>query len=178
MTDQDTEMLMGFYQLGRNEGGNFDTGIEMALDRILVDPEFFFRKEPEPANLEAGQEYRISDLELASRLSFFLWSSIPDDELINAGQPEQAARARCAGAASEAHAGRSAVGAAGHELRRPVAEPCAACRRMVPDPRIVPRFRRQSARRHAQGNGAVRRQHRSRRPQPDRSARRQLHVRQ
>jgi hypothetical protein len=83
VTDRDTEMLMGFYQIGRNSGGDFNHGIEMALRRILVDPEFYFRKEPEPANLKPGTNYRISDLALASRLSFFLWSSIPDDELIN-----------------------------------------------------------------------------------------------
>jgi len=83
VTDQDTEMLMSFYQLGRNDGGKFDQGIEMALRRILVDPEFYFRKEPEPAGMKPGQPYRISDLALASRLSFFLWSSIPDDQLIN-----------------------------------------------------------------------------------------------
>ena len=83
VTDQDTEMLMGFYQMGRNAGGDFDHGIEMAVRRILVDPEFYFRKEGEPANVKPGQNYRITDLALASRLSFFLWSSIPDDELIN-----------------------------------------------------------------------------------------------
>jgi mono/diheme cytochrome c family protein len=83
VTDQDTEMLMGFYQLGRNDGGDFNHGIEMAVRRVLVDPEFYFRKEPEPATVKPGQNYRISDLALASRLSFFLWSSIPDDELIN-----------------------------------------------------------------------------------------------
>jgi mono/diheme cytochrome c family protein len=83
VTDQDTEMLMSFYQLGRNDGGKFDNGIEMAVRRILVDPEFYFRKEGEPANVKPGQNYRITDLALASRLSFFLWSSIPDDELIN-----------------------------------------------------------------------------------------------
>ena len=83
-TDQDTEVLMGFYQMGRNAGGDFDHGIEMAVRRILVDPEFYFRKEPEPASVKPGQPYRISDLALASRLSFFLWSSIPDDELITA----------------------------------------------------------------------------------------------
>jgi mono/diheme cytochrome c family protein len=85
ITDQDTEMLMSFYQIGRNgsdKNGDFDHGIEMAVRRILVDPEFYFRKEPEPANVKPGQNYRISDLALASRLSFFLWSSIPDDELI------------------------------------------------------------------------------------------------
>jgi cytochrome c551/c552 len=82
VTNQDTELLMGFYQQGRNDG-NFDTGVERALQRILADPEFVFRKEAEPANLAAGKTWRISDLELASRLSFFLWSSIPDDELIS-----------------------------------------------------------------------------------------------
>jgi hypothetical protein len=83
---QDTEMLMGFYQQGRNEG-TFDTGVERALQRILADPEFMFRKEAEPEGLAAGKIYRISDVELASRLSFFLWSSIPDDALIDlAGQ--------------------------------------------------------------------------------------------
>jgi hypothetical protein len=87
ITDQDTEMLMGFYQMGRNSGGDFDHGIEMAVRRVLVDPEFYFRKEAEPSAVKPGQNYRISDLALASRLSFFLWSSIPDDELISlAGQ--------------------------------------------------------------------------------------------
>jgi mono/diheme cytochrome c family protein len=81
VTNDDTEMLMGFYQQGRNSG-NFDTGIERALQRILADPEFVFRKEAEPTNLAPGKTWRISDLELASRMSFFLWSSIPDDELI------------------------------------------------------------------------------------------------
>jgi len=81
LKDQDTEILMGFYQRGRN-AKDFDGGIEMALRRILADPEFVFRREAEPATLAAGQTYRISDLELASRLSFFLWSSIPDDELL------------------------------------------------------------------------------------------------
>ncbi len=82
VTPQDTAPLMTFYQEGRNDG-NFETGIERALQRILADPEFVFRKEVEPEKLAAGQNYRISDLELASRLSFFLWSSIPDDELID-----------------------------------------------------------------------------------------------
>ena len=82
VSSDDTEMLMSFYQQGRNEG-NFDTGIERALQRILSDPEFVFRKEAEPAGLAPGKTWRITDLELASRLSFFLWSSIPDDELIS-----------------------------------------------------------------------------------------------
>jgi hypothetical protein len=81
VTERDTELLLGFYQQGRNKG-TFDDGIEMALRRILSDPEFIFRRELEPADVPAGGIYRISDLELASRLSFFLWSTIPDDELL------------------------------------------------------------------------------------------------
>ena len=67
VTAQDTEDLLSFYQKGRN-AGTFDTGIEMALRRVLADPDFVFRKEPEPSSLKAGQRYRISDVELASRL--------------------------------------------------------------------------------------------------------------
>ncbi len=81
-TAEDLEGLMGFYQEGRKDG-SFEDGIELALRRILASPQFLVRVEKEPANLVVGQTYRISDLELATRLSFFLWSSIPDDELIN-----------------------------------------------------------------------------------------------
>jgi hypothetical protein len=70
-----------FYRTGR-KAGSFETGIQRALARVLVDPAFLFRFEREPSSVAAGAAYRISDLELASRLSFFLWSSIPDDELI------------------------------------------------------------------------------------------------
>jgi mono/diheme cytochrome c family protein len=82
-TSSDVTGLMKFYEAGRGEGGSFDDGIEAALQRILADPEFIYRGEREPANLAAGRSYRLSDLELASRLSFFLWSSIPDDQLID-----------------------------------------------------------------------------------------------
>jgi len=79
---QDLESLMNFYDEGRR-GGSFEDGIELALRRLLTSPQFLVRAEKEPANLATGKSYRISDLELASRLSFFLWSSIPDDQLIN-----------------------------------------------------------------------------------------------
>jgi mono/diheme cytochrome c family protein len=82
-TPADLELLMDFYLTGKNESGSFDRGIEAALQRILADPEFIYRGESEPAGLRAGQTYRVSDLALASRLAFFLWSSIPDDELID-----------------------------------------------------------------------------------------------
>jgi mono/diheme cytochrome c family protein len=81
-TAADLTSLMAFYDAGRTEGGTFDAGIEGALQRILADPEFIYRGEREPPTPAAGASYPISDLALASRLSFFLWSSIPDDELI------------------------------------------------------------------------------------------------
>jgi mono/diheme cytochrome c family protein len=82
VTDSDVAVMMDFFRIGREEGGSFDYGIEGALQRILVDPEFIYRAEIEPVGAPADSPYLISDLELASRLSFFLWSSIPDEELI------------------------------------------------------------------------------------------------
>jgi mono/diheme cytochrome c family protein len=79
--DPSVDMLLGFYQSGHALRG-FDAGIQYALARILVDPQFIYRFEKEPDGLRAGAAYRINDLELASRLSFFLWSSIPDEELL------------------------------------------------------------------------------------------------
>jgi mono/diheme cytochrome c family protein len=81
-TVRDVESLMSFYFEGRL-AGTFDDGIELALRRLLTSPQFLVRAEKEPAKVASGQPYHISDLELASRLSFFLWSSVPDDELIN-----------------------------------------------------------------------------------------------
>ena len=78
--DGDVETLLPFYRDGRQR--SFDAGIQLALQRILVDPEFLFRAEHQPDNVEAASSYPVSDIELASRLSFFLWSSIPDDELL------------------------------------------------------------------------------------------------
>jgi hypothetical protein len=74
---------MAYYRRGRAEG-SFDAGITTALSAVLTSPEFLLRVETDPKKIPAGGVYRISDLELASRLSFFLWSSIPDDELLDA----------------------------------------------------------------------------------------------
>jgi cytochrome c551/c552 len=82
VTDGELETLLGFYQRGRNTG-TFDSGIQLALQRMLVSPRFVFRFEEEPDGVSAGSAYRISNLELASRLSFFLWGSIPDDQLLD-----------------------------------------------------------------------------------------------
>jgi hypothetical protein len=81
VTDADMRPLMAFYQQGVNSG-SFRVGIELALRRLLADPKFLVRTEAEPEEVEVGEFYQITDLELASRMSFFLWSSIPDDELI------------------------------------------------------------------------------------------------
>ena len=86
VTDADMETLLSFYQSGRNQGGNFEAGIESSLRLILASPKFLFRSEPDPARVAAGSVYHVSDLDLASRLSFFLWSSIPDDELLNVAE--------------------------------------------------------------------------------------------
>ena len=82
VSPNDLESLLSFYQSGRNQGGDFEAGIRTALQAILASPEFMFRFERTPERVTPGTNYRVSDLELASRLSFFLWSSGPDEELI------------------------------------------------------------------------------------------------
>jgi mono/diheme cytochrome c family protein len=83
VTKQDIATLMRFFDDGRREGGRFETGVQFALERMLVDPDFLLRvyRDPQPSTV-SPRTYKISDLELASRLSFFLWSSIPDAELL------------------------------------------------------------------------------------------------
>ena len=81
VTDEDLERPLELFREARAER-DFDAGIELALSAVLVSPQFLFRIEREPPGVAAGTVYRISDLELASRLSFFLWSSIPDEELL------------------------------------------------------------------------------------------------
>ncbi len=81
-TDADKiDTLMQFYAMGKGEG-DFETGIQYAISRLLIDPQFLYQIEVQPDDLERGDIYRISQLELATRLSFFLWSSIPDKELV------------------------------------------------------------------------------------------------
>src|SRR5262249_1717769 len=82
LADNEIDDLLNLYRSSRDEG-NFESGIRMVVEAILANPQFLFRFERVPANMNAGSTYRISDLELASRLSYFLWSSVPDDELLN-----------------------------------------------------------------------------------------------
>ena len=88
VTNADVQPLLASYEIGSQEGG-FDSGIRWALEALLVSPEFLLRIEHHPADVEAGTPYRLSDVALASRLSFFLWSSIPDDELLDLAESGQ-----------------------------------------------------------------------------------------
>lgn len=81
LREQDLNLMMSFYEDGLAKG-SFDDGIQMALRFILTSPEFLFRSEPDPVSMAPGTVYQLDDLALASRLSFFLWSSIPDEELL------------------------------------------------------------------------------------------------
>jgi hypothetical protein len=83
LTAEDMEGLMGFYDKERKKGGNFESGIRSSLQAILASLDFVFKFEKTPAGVKPGQTYRISDLELASRLSYFLWNTMPDDALID-----------------------------------------------------------------------------------------------
>ena len=83
ISETDVDGPMAFYREGRSDG-DFDAGIGQALSAVLINPEFLFRVELDPDDVASGTAYPISDLELASRLAFFLWSSLPDDELLDA----------------------------------------------------------------------------------------------
>ena len=143
VNDSDLEILLTFYQKGRNKG-SFDTGIETALRLMLTDPKFLYRSEPDPAVVAPDTIYRISDLELASRLSFFLWSSIPDDELLNTASQGEAERHGRAAARGPADAGGSQSPGAGYELRFGMAFPAQSAE-CEPGRRRLPEFRREPA---------------------------------
>ena len=83
--DAEVNMLMNFYRAGLSDGA-FDDGIQLALERLLISPDFLFRVERDPANIEPDTNYQLTSIELASRLSFFLWSSIPDIELLDSAK--------------------------------------------------------------------------------------------
>jgi mono/diheme cytochrome c family protein len=85
VTDTDLQVPLARYREGASRGG-FESGLELALRSILVSPRFLFRFESQPATVAPNTAYRVDDLELASRVSFFLWSSVPDDDLLNAAE--------------------------------------------------------------------------------------------
>ncbi len=177
VTDRDLEPLLSFYQASRNRGGNFDQGVESGIRMILSDPQFVFRFEPEPANISTGTVYRISDTELASRLAYFLWSSLPDEQLL--------------GLATQSKLHETAT--LEQQVRRMLADPKADAlvdnfasqwlylrnmKNTFPDPQEFPNFRRQSAPGFAERDIAIHWQHLPRRSQRDGPSRCRLHVRQ
>ena len=83
VTDDDMQLLLGFYNRGREQGGSFDAGIQFALEFMLSDPAFLIRSYSDPQQLAPGEVFPLNDMELASRLSFFLWSTSPDEILLN-----------------------------------------------------------------------------------------------
>ena len=93
-TDQEVQTLLEFYRMGREDGGGFEAGIQFALERMLVSSSFLLRVYQDPEDAAPGDIYRLSDVELASRLSFFLWSSVPDERLLDRAESEQLADPR------------------------------------------------------------------------------------
>ena len=89
VTGQDVQTLLGFFHEGRGSRGSFDAGIQFATEFLLSDPDFLLRVTRDPVGADAGEVYRLSDLDIASRLSFFLWSSIPDEELLDLAERGQ-----------------------------------------------------------------------------------------
>ncbi len=134
----DIEMPMAFYEEGR-AGGDFETGIELALRALLTSPEFLFRIERDPDGVDAGAAYELSDIELASRLSFFLWSSIPDDALLD---DAEAGRLR-EGATLERHVRRMLADPRAHTLTTNFADQWLYLRNLdtaAPNLRLFPDF--------------------------------------
>ena len=107
VTAADVDTLLDFFESGRADGGSFDAGIQLALERMLVDPDFLLRIERDPAGAAPGAPYRLSDVEIASRLSFFLWGSVPDEALLDAAE----------------QGGLTAPGALDAQVRRMTADP-------------------------------------------------------
>ena len=122
VTDQRSRRRRSASTRAARATADFDTGIRDGLTAILASPKFLFRAERLPDNVAPGAVYRISDLDLASRLSFFLSAGLPDDELLDVGREGQAARRQGARGAGAAAAGRSQIEVAGHQFRVPVAE--------------------------------------------------------
>jgi len=86
VTEQDLTLLLDFFRTGREQGGSFESGIQYALEFLLSDPDFLIRSYAQPGSVSPGENFALSDLELASRLAFFLWSTGPDDELLQLAQ--------------------------------------------------------------------------------------------
>ncbi len=123
VTADDVARLMPFYEAGREDGGSFDQGIEQVVAAVLASPDFLYRAIRAPEGTAPNSEFALTDLELASRLSFFLWNTGPDDELLTARRGGRINQARSVGKAGEAHAGGPQGLQPGHQFCDEVAEP-------------------------------------------------------
>ena len=175
VSDRDVQRLMDLYESGRQER-DFDSGIRMAAHALVADPEFLFRFERTPAGVLPGSNYRVSDLELASRLSYFLWSSAPDEELLTLASAdrlsdsatlEQQVRRMLAAPRADA----LTTSFASHWLR------LQNLKDSHPDVLSLPRLGSEPVRVNAPRNRVVLRQHRARGPVHRRSSHGGLHVR-
>ena len=165
---------MKFYRQGRKEG-DFDAGIEMALSAMLVNPQFLFRVEQEPKDLAPKTAYRVSDIDLASRLSFFLWSSIPDDELLDLAVRNELHKPDV----FEKQVRRMLADERSRNLATNFAAQWLHLRNLesiTPDLRLFPDFDDNLRQGVPPGNGTVRRERVPRRPQRTRPAPGGLHV--
>ena len=98
---------MRFYDEGRLDNGSFDRGVTELVAAVLASPDFLFRSIPAPKGVSKNSEFPLTDLELASRLSFFIWNTGPDAELLKLAESKQLYQAGCSGRAGETHDGRS-----------------------------------------------------------------------
>ncbi len=121
VTRAEVDGLMKFVALAKKNGEDVDHGIQLALEAMLVSPHFLFRVERDPDPTDAARVHRISDVELASRLSYFLWSSMPDDDLLKLAEENKLHEPAVLDATGEAHDGGQPLLCAGGEFRRPVA---------------------------------------------------------
>ena len=179
VTDADLQPHPRLLQAGAPRRHVRDAASRAALQLILASPKFVFRVEARSRRTRRpARVYRVSDLELASRLSFFLWSSIPDDELLRRREPGQAERPGRARAAGAPHAGRSASRRRWSATSPASGCSCATSKTLAAELRRVSRLRRQPAPGVPARDGAVLREHHPRGPQRPRPADGRLHVRQ
>ena len=178
VSNEDVNELLQYYQDGVKDGG-FEGGIRSAITGLLASPFFLYRGERVPDGLRPGATYAISDLELASKLSFFLWNTIPDEELLQLAIDRQTERRLRARSAGTAHAGRSAFRDAGEQFRPSMARHEAPGRDRAGLGGVPVCLRPiRSARGFPHRADALRRQHLQGRPQRGRSAESEAHVSQ
>ena len=175
VTAEDMNRLMPFYEAGRQDGGTFDQGIEQVVAAVLVSPEFLYRSIRGPKGAAPNTEFALTDLELASRLSFFLWNTGPDEELLTLAAAN----------------GLTKPGVLEKQVKRMLADPKASSLvtsfamkwlnltdldQVNPDPELFPGFNDQLRQRFFDGSGSFHRQHLFGRPERRGSPDRRPHV--